>query len=177
MNKVIETILTRRSIRKFTGEPVDLKDLEAMVKAGMSAPTSRDTRHFRFVIVNDLAVVKKLADSLPYAKMLLTSRHAIVVASDFSVAHGGTLTDYWAQDCSAAAENVLLAAHALGYGACWTAAHPRPERVAIVKEILGLPESVMPLCVIAVGKPTGEEKPRDKFNPEHVFLNRWDEKG
>jgi len=123
--------------------------------------------------VDDEALVIKLCEGLPYAKMLLTAKHAIIVASDLSVAHGGAETDYWAQDSSAAAENILIAAQALGLGACWTAAHPREERVAHVKEVLGLPENVRPLCVIAVGVPSGEEKPRDKFDPSHVFFNKW----
>jgi nitroreductase len=169
----IKAILSRRSIRKYTGEKIPREALEAMARAGMSAPTSRDTRHFRFVIVDDPACVDQLAAGLPYAKMLLTARHAIIVCSDLSVAHGGAETDYWVQDSSAAAQNVLLAAHALGFGACWTAAHPRPERVAFVREALNIPVNVMPLCVIAVGKPAGEEKPRDKFDPESVSWNAW----
>jgi len=174
---MMQMILTRRSIRRYTGEKVGREALEAMARAGMAAPTSRDTRHFRFVIVDDAALVEKLAAGLPYAKMLLTAKHAIIVCSDLSVAHGGIETDYWVQDSSAAAENVLLAAHALGLGACWTAAHPRPERVAFVREALGIPENVMPLCVIAVGKPSGEEKPRDKFDPNAVSWNSWGQRG
>ena len=172
-NEVICSILSRRSIRKYTGAPVRREDLTTIVKAGMSAPSSRDTRHFCFIVVDDESVVKKLAEGLPYAKMLLSSKHAIIVASDLSLAHGGSSTDYWAQDCSAATENVLLAAHALGLGACWTAAHPRPERVAFVKQLLGLPEAIMPLCVVAIGQHTGEDKPRDKFDAAKVHWNSW----
>ena len=171
--EMIKTILNRRSIRKYTGDSVSCDQLMTLVRAGMAAPSSRDTRHFNFVIVDDEAVINKLLEGLPYSKMLASAKHAIIVTSDLSVAHGGAETDYWVQDCSAAAQNILLAASALGLGACWTAAHPREERVNFVKEALGLPENVSPLCVIAVGVPTGEEKPRDKFNPSHVFFNKW----
>jgi len=170
---VIQNILTRRSVRKYTGSPVSREDLTLIVKAGMAAPSSRDTRHFRFVVVDDEVQAKKLGEALPYAKMLFTAKHAIVVCSDLAQAHGGSSTDYWAQDCSAAVENVLLAAHALGLGSCWTAAHPRPERVAVVRDIMGLPETVMPLCVVAIGVPAGEEAPRDKFNSQHLHWNKW----
>ncbi len=173
MMDALKAILQRRSIRQYTGVPVDDERMIEIVRAGMSAPSSRDTRHFRFVVINDPTVIEALAAVLPYAKMLLSARHAIVVASDLSVAHGGSSTDYWVQDCAAAAENILVAATALGLGACWTAAHPRPERVAAVKEILRLPETVMPLCVIAVGVPSGEERPRDKFDPSVVSWNEW----
>ncbi|MFA5259989.1 MAG: nitroreductase family protein [Candidatus Omnitrophota bacterium] len=170
---MLKIILERRSVRKYTGNPVSREQLLTLAQAGMAAPSSRDTRHFYFVIVNDEGTIDKLTSGLPYAKMLLTAKHAIVVVSDLSIAHGGAETDYWLQDCSAAAENILLAAQAMGLGACWTAAHPRADRVAHVRNVLGLPEHAAPLCVIAVGVPSGEEQPRDKFDPSHVFWNQW----
>jgi nitroreductase len=170
---VLKNILTRRSVRQYTGEPVSREDLLALVGAGFAAPSSRDTRHFCFVVVDDLKLVTKLAEGLPYAKMLLTAKHAIIVCSDMSLAHGGTSTDYWVQDCSAAVENILLAAHSLGLGSCWTAAHPRSERVVFVREAVGLPDNVMPLCVIAVGRPAGKVEPRDKFELSRVHWNAW----
>ncbi|MEI7998730.1 MAG: nitroreductase family protein [Candidatus Omnitrophota bacterium] len=169
----LKAILERRSIRRYTKAAVSRENLIQLAKAGMAAPSSRDTRHFRFIIVDDASLIDELGTGLPYSKMLLTSRHAIVVATDLNVAHGGSSTDYWIQDCSAAAENILLAAKALGLGACWTAAHPRQERVALVKKLLSLPENISPLCVIAIGVPTGDDKPRDKFNAEHVHFNKW----
>lgn len=172
--ETLTAISQRRSIRKYTGEAIDRDKLMQLVKAGMAAPTSRDTRHFRFVIVDEQSVVEKLTVGLPNAKMLADAKHAIIVASDLSVAYGGFEIDYWLQDGSAAAENVLLAAHDLGLGACWTGVHPREERVAHVKEVLGLPENVRPVCVIVVGVPTGENKPRDKFDPAHVCINKWE---
>ncbi|MBF0512127.1 MAG: nitroreductase family protein, partial [Candidatus Omnitrophica bacterium] len=101
----LKTILERRSIRKYTGSAVSRETLLRLAKAGMSAPSSRDTRHFRFIIVDAPELIDKLAQELPYSKMLTTARHAIIVASDLSVAHGGSSTDYWVQDCSAAAQN------------------------------------------------------------------------
>ena len=171
----LDNIMTRRSVRHYTGAPVPVVALEKLVRAGMSAPSSQDTRHFRFIIVNDPELIRALGTSLIYSKMLLTAKHAIVVASDVTVAYGGRETEYWVQDCSAAAENILIAANTLGWGACWTAAYPRPERMKLVKDVLLLPEQVLPLCVIAVGWPSGIEKPRDKFNPNHVHYNTWRE--
>ena len=168
----LKTILDRRSIRRYTKAPVSREILLQLAKAGMAAPSSQDTRHFRFIIVDDPSLIDALGAELPYAKMLLTARHAIVVASDLNAAYDAA-SDYWVQDCSAAAENILLAAKALGLGACWTAAHPRPQRVTLVKKMLALPEHVSPLCVIAIGIPTGEDKPRDKYNAAHVHFNKW----
>jgi nitroreductase len=169
----IKTILERRSVRRYTKAPVPREILLQLAKAGMAAPSSRDARHFRFIMVDDPLLIDQLGDGLPYAKMLLTARHAIIVASDLNMAYDAASTDYWVQDCSAAAENILLAAKALGLGSCWTAAHPRPERVALVKKILALPEHISPLCVIAIGVPTGEDKPREKYNAAHVHFNKW----
>ena len=170
---VLETIQSRRSIRRYTGAPVSQELLTELVRAGMAAPTSRDSRHLRFIMVDDAAVIIRLMEGLPYAKMLATAKHAIIVLSDIAVAYGGLELDYWVQDSAAAAQNILLAAHALGLGACWTGVHPRPEREKFVRELFLVPETVMPLCVIAVGVPTGEDKPRDKFNPSHVSRNHW----
>jgi len=170
---MLDVIFKRRSVRKYTGKKVSRDQLMTLARAGMAAPSSRDTRHFRFILVDDPAVIKQLTDGLPYAKMLETAQHAVVVASDLTVAHGGASMDYWAQDSAAAAQNVLLAAQSMGLGACWTAAHPREERVAFVRQVLNIPEQVRPLCVIAVGVPAGEEKPRDKFDPAGVFWNQW----
>jgi len=105
--------------------------------------------------------------------MLQTAKHAIIVASDITVAHGGAETDYWIQDCSAAAQNILIAAHTAGLGACWTAAHPRQEREDHLKKVLNLPENIAPLCVIAVGVPAGGQEPRDKFDEASLHWNQW----
>ncbi len=171
--ETLRAIFDRRSIRKYSGALIDADKLKILAKAGMAAPSSRDTRHFNFILINDQDLIDQLNEGLPYSKMLGTARHAVVVVSDLSVAHGGIETDYWAQDCAAAAQNILLAAHDLGLGACWTGIHPREERVAMVKRILEIPENYRPLCVIAVGVPSGEGKPRDKYDPSHVFWNQW----
>ena len=171
--ETLKTIFDRRSIRKYTGDAIDREKLLVLAKAAMSAPSSQDTRHFRIILVDDYEVVEKLLEGLPYSKMLETAKHAVIVASDLSVAYGGIEIDYWLQDCAAATENVLLAAKDLGLGTCWTGVHPREERVKHVQDVLGLAENVRPLCVIAVGVPDGEEKPRDKFDPSFVSWNKW----
>lgn len=174
----LKVIFDRRSVRKYTGEAVSRDQLEDLVKAGMAAPTSMDTRHLRFIIVDEPRLINKLPEGLPYAEMVTSARYAIIVASDLSIAYGGLETGYWLQDCSAAAENILLAAQAAGLGACWTGVHPREERVEFLKEVLNLPEDVRPLCLIVVGISTGEDnKPRDKYNPEHVCWNSYKSNG
>jgi nitroreductase len=147
--------------------------MTAIIKAGMSAPSYKDTRHRYFVAVDDPYVVKRLGDGLPFSKMVLSARHILIVASDIAKISAGGDVDYWALDCAAAGENVLLAAHSMGIATCWTAAYPRGEREAFVKQVLGVPEHVRVLCVIAVGISTGEDRPRDKFEPKKIFWNAW----
>jgi len=173
MNPTLQTIFNRKSVRQYTGKPVKREDLTTLIHAGMAAPCSWGKCCWYFIAVDEMDVIQKLADGLPNAKMLLPAKHAIVVLADLTLAHGGAETPYWIQDCSATTENILIAAEALGLGACWTGVHPRAERAALVQKVLGVPEHVMPLCVIAVGHPSGEEKPRTKIDAGRIFWGRW----
>ena len=173
MNSTIKTILSRKSVRRYTGQPVSREDLTTLIRAGMAAPCSWDKRCWFFVAIDDDLIIKKLVEGLPYAKMLSSAKQAIAIFADLNLAHGGAETPYWIQDCSATTENILLAAEALGLGACWAGVYPRPERVTFVRDILGAPEHAVPLCLIAVGHPSGEEKPRDKFDPTRIFWGQW----
>jgi nitroreductase len=173
MNQTIQTIFSRRSIRKYTGGHIPAEDLELIVKAGMSAPSAVNIRPWSFIVVTERDILDKLCASLPYAKMLDKAGAALIVCGipdkDDTFAK-----DFWIQDCSAASENILLAAHSLGYGAVWTAVHPDPPRVSAVRSICGIPEKIIPLNVIPIGVPSEEtSKPADRFDPEHIHWNRW----
>ncbi len=174
MNSTLDVILNRKSVRQYTGLSVSKEDLSLLVRAGMAAPCSYNKRCWFFIIVDDLAVIKKLAEGLPNAQMMLMAKHAIIVLADLKLSHGGAEVPYWIQDCSAVVENILLAAEAMNLGACWTGVCPRDERMAFVRKTLGVPEHVVPFSVIAVGHSTGKEKPQDKFDPDRIFWNQWE---
>ena len=142
-------------------------NLDAMVKAGMAAPSGMDRRPWEFVVVTDREALDSMAAKLPYAKMLTNAPLAIVVCGDT------TLSSYWYLDCSAATQNVLLAAEALGLGAVWTAAYPYEDRIDVVRQNTGLPENIVPLCVIPIGYPDGPQKAKDKFDPQRVHRNKY----
>jgi len=169
----LQTIFERRAVREYTGQPVDRKTLLTLVRAGMAAPTSKDQRHLRFIIVDDQDLIDQMVEGLPYSKMLASARHAIIVASDLSSAYAVKETDYWAQNCAAAAQNILLAAKANGLGSCWTSMHPREERIVFLRKLFKFPENIRPLCVIAVGFSAANPAPRDKFDESAVFWNQW----
>lgn len=167
-NQTLETIFNRKSVRKYTERPVEKEKLETLVRAGMAAPSSRDRRPWEFVIVTDRNLLDKMGDGLPLARMLKETKQAIIVCGD-TVKSGNA----WQLDCSAAAQNILLAAESMGLGAVWTAAYPYPERIKIIRDALQLPEHILPLTVIPLGYPTGSEKPKDKYNKKQIHYNGW----
>ena len=174
--KVMENILNRKSVRKYTNADVKKEQLEILVRAGMAAPSARNSQPWLFFVIDDRAILDNLAKQLPNAKMLLNAKAAIVVCGNLQKALEGDGREFWVQDCSAATQNILLAAESMGLGAVWTGAYPRKEIVNIIKVELGLPEHIVPLNVIPIGWQTGEEKPKQKYTEENVRWNKWEDK-
>lgn len=172
-NAAIETIMTRTSIRSFTDQAVADETIETLLRAGMAAPTAVNLQPWHFVVVNERAKLDELAGSNRHGDMLRQAPLAIVVCGNMEKAMQGPGQAFWIQDCSAATENILLAAHALGLGAVWTGCYPIEERVATVSEVLGLPETIVPLCVIVMGYPNENPQPKDKWKPENVSYNMF----
>ncbi|MEW5846992.1 MAG: nitroreductase family protein [Bacteroidota bacterium] len=172
MNNFLNVIYNRKSVRSFTSQVVSNDLLTELVRTGMAAPSARNLQPWAFVIVTNRNTMDMLAERLPYAKMLFEAPAAIVVCGDLSKA-GDSPEGYWVQDCSAATQNILLAAEALGLGAVWTGVHPRADRVTIVKDVLKLPDNVIPLNVIPIGYPKGEHRPKDKFKVENIHWQQW----
>lgn len=172
-NAAIETIMTRTSIRSFTDQAVANETVETLLRAGMAAPTAVNAQPWHFVVVNERAKLDELAGTNRHGDMLRQAPLAIVVCGNMEKAMKGPGQAFWIQDCSAATENILLAAHALGLGAVWTGCYPIEERVATVSEVLGLPETIVPLCVIVMGYPNENPQPKDKWKPENVSYNMF----
>lgn len=168
---VLECIMTRTSIRQYTDQPVEQEKVEAMLRAGMAAPTAVNAQPWHFVVVNSREKLAELAAANPRAKMLHTAPLAIVVCGDMTKTLEGKAQEFWIQDCSAATENILLAAHAQGLGAVWTAVYPMEERIVPVREALNLPETMVPLCTVVIGYPAEHPQPKDKWKPENVSYN------
>ena len=167
----INNIMTRTSIRKYTNEAVSKADIETMLRAGMAAPTAVNKQPWHFVVVTDKAKLKELAGGR--GRMLEQCAVAIVVCGNMEKAMPGKAQEYWIQDCSAATENILLAAHALGLGAVWTGGYPMEDRVAFISKALKLPETIVPLCTIVIGHPAEQPKPKDKWKPENISYNEF----
>ena len=169
---VIANIFERKSVRHFTDKPVDRADIELLMKAGMAAPTAMNRQPWAFVAITNRATLDSLAEVLPYGKMLAKAPAAIAVCGDQTIAKPED-KGRWVMDCSAATENILLAAEAMGLGAVWIGVYPETDRIENVGHLLQLPSTAIPLCVVALGYPTGEDKPKDKFKPENIHWEKW----
>jgi nitroreductase len=161
-------ILSRRSIRKYTPQALSAQTVHTLLEAAMAAPSANNAQLWRFVVVTEPAQLGALAAVLPYGQMLLQAPLAIAVCAE--VARGER---YWVQDCSAASENILVAANALGLGGVWLGVYPREERVAGVAQVLGLPEGILPLCVLSLGYPAEERAAPNRYDATRVHHERW----
>ena len=169
----IEIIMTRKSVRAYTSRPVEKEKVDIMLKAAMAAPSAVNKQPWAFIVIDDRDVLNKLAEVLPYAKMTAEAPMAIVVCGDLSKALNGETDRYWMLDCSAASENLLLAAESMGLGAVWTAVYPENDRIAKVRSVLSLPDHIIPFNLIPVGYPQHREEAKDKFKTENIHYNKW----
>ena len=166
-NQALGLIFSRRSIRNFTTEEVSAAEIQALLEAGMAAPSARDRRPWEFVVVTDAGIREQLAQTHQFSGVARKAPLVIVVCGHQEVA------PHWVQDCSAATENILLAAVGLGLGAVWVGIHPAIVRESHVRQILGLPLGVRPLCLIPIGHPDEEKQARTRFEAAHVHYERF----
>ncbi|MEE8392183.1 MAG: nitroreductase family protein [Anaerolineae bacterium] len=164
----VQTIFARRSIRKYTDEPVSEEDIQTLLEAAMAAPSASNRKPWQFVVVTERQTLDALAEAHPHGKMLFQATLCIAVCGDLT-----EMERYWVQDCSAATENLLLAATALGLGAVWLGVYPKEPRVAFVRSILSLPEVITPLNLISIGHPAEEKEPRTQYDESRVHRERW----
>ena len=163
-----DIILSRRSIRKYTDEAVSDADMNALLEAGMAAPSSRNLKPWHLVTVTSRETLDRLGEAHPHGKMLFTATAAIAVCGQIDIS-----PDYWVQDCSAATENILIAAAGLGLGSCWLGVHPREERIEVIGAILGIPVETGILSLIAIGHPAEEKEARTQFDESRVHREAW----
>jgi nitroreductase len=167
MDERLRILFARRSIRRYTGEPVSEADVQSLLEAGMAAPSGSNQKPWHFVVVTDKAMLRALADAHPYGKMLANAALAIAVCGN------PTVSDWWVQDCSAATENILVAAAGLGLGAVWIGCHGRPEREQAIRAVLSIPKSIGVLSLLSIGHPGEEKEARTQFDAARVHRNRW----
>lgn len=167
---VLEAIFTRRSIRKFTGEPVSDSDVETILKAGMCAPSAHNIRPWEFIIIRDKEIFERIAKVHAYAKMLLQAEVCIIVCGDKDKQK--TL-GFLIEDCSAAIENILLAAHGIGLGAVWCGLYPVPHLIKGIENICSLPDNVVPVGMVVIGHKGEERETADRFDRTKLHYDIW----
>lgn len=166
----IKNILTRRSIRKYIQKAVPEKDVRELVNAGMHAPTARNLQPWHFVVVDKRDLIDQLAIAHPHAKMLKQASLAILVCGDKTIQEA---EGYIIQDCSAATQNIMLTAHALGLGSVWLGMYPREERMQKVSELLDIPGHILPVALISIGYPDELKETPERYKEERIHRNKF----
>lgn len=172
-NITVDNILTRSSVRAYTDQSVSEEQIDTLLRAAMSAPTAVNKQPWQFLVITDRATLDSIAANFKNIHMAQHAPAAIVVCGNLDKALEGDAQAYWIQDCSAATENLLLAAHGMGLGAVWCGIYPIQERVQQLREMLSIPSHLVPLNVIPVGYPKAPQKPKDKYDPERIHFNRF----
>jgi nitroreductase len=172
MNSKLSFIFSRRSVRTYLAKDIPPETVHDLIEAAMAAPSACCKDPWAFVAIRDKARLRDIANALPNGRMLNDAPLGIAVCGDLRKAHGGELS-YLLQDCSAAIENLLLAAAALGLGACWLGVHPREDRVAHLRRTLKLPDPVLPVALIALGWPAEHPPARTRYSDDAVHAETW----
>jgi nitroreductase len=167
MDERLKIIFARRSIRAYTDEPVSEADLQSLLEAGMAAPSGSNRQPWHLIAVTERDTLHALAAAHPYGRMIAEAAAAIVVCGDPAV------SDWWVQDCSAATENILIAAAGLGLGAVWVGCHGRPEREHAIRNVLGIPPRIGVLSLLSIGHPAEKKEARTQYSPARVHRERW----
>jgi len=165
-----DAIFSRRSVRQYTAKVVPDALVTELLKAAMAAPSAGNEQPWQFIVVRDRAILDEIPKFHPYSAMVKHASVAILVCGDLTLEK---YKGFWVQDCSAATENLLLAATAKGLGAVWTAVYPMEDRVAGMRKLLNLPEHIMPLSLVPIGYPASLPSAADRFNVARIRRDRW----
>lgn len=166
MKEILEVIKKRRSIRKFTDQPVEKEKLILLLEAAMAAPSAMNAQPWEFVVITEKEVMDKFRRALMFAKMNAPAAICVLGSSRMQKNKAGDR--FWEQDCSAATQNILLAATALELGSVWIGVHPVTIFERQVSRILNLPEGVQPLNLIYIGYPAEAKEPRTQYDENRV---------
>jgi nitroreductase len=160
----MDAIYARRSIRKYSSKPLPRETIEDIIRAGMNAPSAGNEQPWHFVVINRRKILEEIPSVHPHAEMVKQAPVAILVCGDLLMEkHEG----FWVQDCSAATENMLLAAASLGLGSFWLGVYPRQDRVEGLRRLLNLPDHIVPFSLLPIGYPA-EKNPEERISsPAH----------
>ncbi|WFA10241.1 nitroreductase family protein [Tissierella sp. Yu-01] len=167
---IIDVIMTRRSIRKFTGVPITKEQEELILKAGFQSPTAHNTQPWEFVVIRDIEVLKGIKAYHPYAKMIDNAGFVILVCGNTQ--KQGSL-GFLIEDCSASIQNILLAAHGIGLGAVWCGIYGGEGLVDKTRELLDIPDNIIPVGLVVVGNKLEDKSPKDRYDANKIHYDKW----
>jgi nitroreductase len=165
-----ETILNRRSIRKYTNEKISEEKIDKILKAAMYAPSAMNYQPWHFIVIDKREAIDQIFNINPHADMVKGAQLAIIVCGDTKLEMN---IDYLVQDCSSATQNALLAIHELGLGAVWISSYPNKETIEGIRKYYGLPENIVPVSIISLGYPAEQITTEDRFNKTRIHNNKW----
>lgn len=168
---VIETILTRVSVRQFTGEKISEEQIETLVRCALAAPSAVNKQPWKIYVVENEDLLAQLGEAMPNCRCQNHPACAFVLCGDMDKVFE-PVPDFWIHDVSAATENLLLAAHAMGLGAVWCGVFPGQEKVEATRRILGIEERFVPLSIVPVGMPAEQPEVKDKYKEENICYIR-----
>jgi len=171
MKDILETIYSRRSIRIYDRKKLEKETINNLLKAAMAAPSASNSRPWEFVVVTDEAKISLLRSKVKYGNY--NAPAIIIICSNLAIAQNESAYKYWVQDCSAATENLLVAAAGMGLGTCWVASYPKADIINLLRETLGIPEDVVPLNLIYVGYPAEEKAPRTQYDETRIHWESY----
>lgn len=172
---VMKNIEMRTSVRQYSREEIKVDEIvEPLMRAAMSAPSAMNRQPWEFMVITDRDLLNKLGEEFKNASYLREAQLAVIVCGNMKQAIEGEGREFWVQDCSAATENLLLAAHGMGLGAVWCGIYPNRERTEQLQQVLSLPEHIVPLNIIPIGMPKEEPKPKDKWQKDKIHFNKYD---
>ncbi|RXE57463.1 NADH dehydrogenase [Methanoculleus taiwanensis] len=165
-----DTIRRRRSIRKYTDEPVSRETVRELLAAAMSAPSTANEQPWQFIVIDDPGVLANIPTVGPFIREGADAPVAVLVCGDLSMLR---MPGFWVQDCSAATENLLVAAHERGLGAVWTAVYPIEDRMLGFRNLFSLPDTVIPFALVPIGYPAETPPAEDRFRDDRIHYNGW----
>jgi len=165
-----DLILTRRSIRTYTKQSISDDLIHELLDAAMVAPSAGNQQPWDFIVIDDPKVLEKASQFLPNGKLLKDANKGILICGDLN---RETHKNYWMLDCSASTQNILLAAHAKGIGACWLGVYPRPERIEGLSKLFNTPKHIIPFTIISLGYTDEESGKVNRFDKSRIHINKW----
>ena len=167
-----DAIITRRSIRSYTDTDISDELMQKLLQAALAAPSANNEQPWHFIVIRDRATLDYIPQIHPHSKMLLQAPAALAVCADLNLEKNPGC-GHWIQDCAAATQNILIAAHALGLGACWIGIDPKAQHKEAIKTRLKLPDNIEPFCIIALGHPNETKKTSRPQKPDRIHQNQW----